>query len=62
MNEDRDTRDQNGGSDVTEEGTEASGGASDVWARAAEQALRDLARAEKHAAARQKTTAKTNIP
>ena len=62
MNEDRDTRDRNGGSGVTEEGTEGSVGATDVWARAAEQALRDMARAEKQAAGRERTSVKTNIP
>ena len=62
MNEDRDTRDRDGGSTsegMTEEGLPA---AWDVWARAAEQALRDMARAQRHAAAREKGTARTVIP
>jgi hypothetical protein len=60
MNEDRDTRDQDGGPIPTE--GEADGGpsvAGDVWARAAEQALRDTARAQR---AREKSRAKTGIP
>jgi hypothetical protein len=62
MNEDRDTRDQDGGS-AADQSTEAgSGTAGDVWARAAQQALRDMARAETHAAGRQKRTAKVVIP
>jgi hypothetical protein len=49
MNEDRDTRDQGGGPSGTERATDApSGVADDVWARAAEQALRDIARAQRH--------------
>lgn len=53
MNEDRDTTcDQDGGPIATERGTEVgSGVAGDVWARAAEQALRDMARALRHTGA-----------
>ena len=60
MNEDRDTRDQEGGPIATERGTEAGPNvAGDVWARAAEQALRDMARAQR---ASERTTAKTGVP
>ena len=42
-------RDQGGGPIGTGRGTEAeSSVADDVWARAAEQALRDMARAKRH--------------
>ena len=48
MNEDRDMRDRSGGPTGTERGTDGeSSAADDVWARAAEQALRDMARAQR---------------
>jgi hypothetical protein len=57
MNDDRDTRDQDGSPIATERGTEAGPGvAGDVWARAAEQALRDMARAQRHTGASEKST------
>ena len=60
MNEDRDTRDRDGGQ---EQRTEAGlADAWDIWARAAEQALQDMARAQRYAAAREKSTARTVIP
>jgi hypothetical protein len=62
MNEDRDTRDRDDGS--TPEGT-TEGGLPvvwDVWARAAEQALRDMDRAQRHAVAPEKGTARNGIP
>jgi hypothetical protein len=54
MNEDRDTRDH--GDDSTNERSPNEGVelADDVWARAAEQARRDMLRAQRHAAAREK--------
>jgi hypothetical protein len=58
MNEDRDTRDQGGGPTNTERGTETgSSVADDVWARAAEQALRDMARAQRQTAGPENSTA-----
>jgi hypothetical protein len=58
MNEDRDARDQDGGPIAIERGTEAgSAVAGDVWARAAAQALRDMARAQRRTAASEKVTA-----
>ena len=58
MNEDRDTRDQDPGPGAMEQETPAgSGVAGDVWARAAEQALRDVARAQRRTAATEKGTA-----
>ncbi len=63
MNEDRDAREQDGGSTTTAQRTEdGSGDAGDVWARAAEQALQDVARAQRRAAAGEKGTGKTGIP
>ena len=60
MNEDRDTREHDGGSvQRTEAGSEIAG---DVWARAAEQALQDMARAQRHAVVHEKNTGKTSIP
>jgi hypothetical protein len=58
MNEDRDTRDQGGGPIGTERGTEAGPSvADDLWARAAEQALRDMARAQRHTTGPENSTA-----
>jgi hypothetical protein len=63
MNEDRDTRDREGGATTTVQRTESgSGGAGDVWARAAEQAREDMARAQRHAAARENGAGKNRIP
>jgi hypothetical protein len=63
MNEDRDTRDRDGESTTTVQG---GGGWSrvgeHVWARAAEQALRDMARAQKRAGAHDQNTGKTSVP
>ena len=61
MNEGRYTRDPNGGS-ATERTAEEAEATGDVWARAAEQALRDMARAQRHAAAREESPAKSVIP
>src|SRR3954469_22132250 len=61
MNEDRDIRDPDAGS-MTERATSAGEGATgDVWARAAEQALRDMARSQRHAAARQERPPKSGF-
>jgi hypothetical protein len=63
MNEDRDTCDQDGGSTTTVQRTEEGAGvAGDVWARAAEQALQDMARAQRRTAGHEKSTGKTSIP
>ena len=57
MNEDRDTRDQQGGPATAEPGTDAGASvAGDVWARAAEQALRDMARTQRDTAPPAKST------
>ena len=58
MNEDRDTHDRDDGP-TTEGGHEgALGGKRDVWARAAERALRDIARI----AEREQSKPKTVVP
>jgi hypothetical protein len=63
MNEDRDMCDQDRGSTTTVQRTEeGSGVAGEVWARAAEQALQDMARAQRRTAGQEKSTRKTNIP
>jgi hypothetical protein len=61
MDEDRDTRDRDGGSTSERIAGEGLLAARGVWARAAEQALRDMARAQRHAAAREEGTARTVI-
>jgi hypothetical protein len=62
MNEDRDTGDPDGGSTTERRTKEGVEGTCDVWARAAEQARRDMARAQQHAAAREQGSAKSVIP
>jgi hypothetical protein len=52
MNEDRDTRDHGGESTPEQSANEGAEAADDVWARAAEQARRDMVRAQRRAAAR----------
>lgn len=61
MKEDRNTRDHNGGP-ATERETQTESAAYDVWARAAAQALRDLARANSHSASREKSGTKPVTP
>jgi hypothetical protein len=61
MNEDRDIRDADSGSTTERDATAGEDAAGDVWARAAEQALRDMARAQRHAAAREQSRTKSGL-
>jgi hypothetical protein len=62
MNEDRDMRDPDAGATTERSATPGEGGTGDLWARAAEQALRDMARAQRHATAHEQSTANPGVP
>lgn len=59
MNEDHTTRDRDDGPATAQSAEDGVAGGGDVWARAAQQARRDIARAENHSTGREKSTAKT---